>query len=1096
MPLLTERLEQELNDEQRRAVAHGEGPLVIIAGAGTGKTRTITARAEYLVARQGVPPEKILALTFGERAASHLADKLEEALGASGRELWASTFHSFCRRLLEEDGRRIGIPRSFRVLDSVETWMLLRELLTPLKLKHFFSLPDPTAYVSDFREFLGRAHDNLLTPEEYLVYAKSRAAAGEEDAEAELEKARVYQAVDRRLREIGALTFGGLIQRAIELLRAEAAVRRQWQARFQYILVDEFQDTNWAQIQLLSLLAEKHQNLTVVGDHDQAIYRFRGASFASFKTFRQLFPGTPIAELNLTTNYRSTENILAAAHALIINNTAEPGESHQPLTPAHPGPSEPVAIALAPDPEAEARAGCDALQALIQEGFPPGEIAVIYRSRRHRELLTAELDSRGIAYEFRGKGDFFTLAEIADLLAYARVAVAPDDENRDSLYRILLRHDPSLDFSALVRLAQFLEQENQRRQTPAAALAALRRSLQPLREQAPAPAELKPLVEQLETMARKLWGAPESPPAPELSFLDALSRAELVPGLAAETVACLQGFADQVHKLVNAAATKTAEEFLFHVLEQTRLVSALILEKGRKAGLRLRNLGRLIRFVQDYQRRHPGAGIRTFLAYLDLYQEAGGELTFDEDPVAEAVQLMTVHGAKGLEYRAVLVIGLSEQKFPQYPRPAEEVTFPDALLREELPPFEYHWEEERRLCYVAMTRAKECLVLSAPSKRISRFLKEIQKSAAEACQLQEISRQDPADALQSAAFSDRARQLIQARARLLERAAAPAPADAQALKDWAGELLASGFRLSWLETAARQEQPAALPATDWLRAAESLPPFLAGRIQQELKMPAAPSPAPAAAPERTLKLSHSKIKSYQDCPLQYYYRETLPLVATPAPRMTFGSWIHEALEKFYRRVMAGEPHSLEDLLQIFADGYDPAEFEDPDQARGYREQGEALLRAFFARHQGRFVPPLAVEKWFSFELDGVKLAGKIDRIDPLPGGDEVEVLDYKTGSVDKTAKELQKKADQDLQLGIYALALQVTEGRRAGRLTLDYLEPEIQVSTTRSPEQLEAVRQVIAEVAAGIRAGHFEAKPEQHRCSFCDYCRLCEKAAK
>jgi DNA helicase II / ATP-dependent DNA helicase PcrA len=950
MPLTAARLEEELNEQQRRAVTHGQGPLIIIAGAGTGKTRTISARAEYLVARQGVPPEKILALTFGERAANHLADKLEEALGSPGREIWASTFHSFCRRLLEEDGRRIGIPPGFRVLDGVETWMLLRELLPPLKLKHFFNLRDPAAYVSDFREFLGRGHDNLLTPDDYLPYAKSRAAAGAEDAEAEMEKARVYQAVDQRLRETGALTFGGLIERAIELLRSDASVRRQWQERFQFILVDEFQDTNWAQIQLLKVLAEKHKNVTVVGDHDQAIYRFRGASFASFKTFRNLFPKTRIAELNLTTNYRSTDKILAASHALITHNIAEPGESHEPLIPAQQGPSEPVSVLLAPDQETEARAVCDSLQALIQGGFPPGEIAVIYRSRRHRELLTAELDGRGIAYEFRGKGDFFSLAEIGDLLAYARVAVAPVDENKDSLYRILLRHDPHLDFTAVVRLARFQEQENERRQTPAAALAALRRSLQPLRDQAQA--ELKPLVEQVETEARRLWGAPEAPPAPELTFLDALSQADIVPGLAPETVACLQGFARQVEQLVKAAATLSAEEFLFQVLEQTRLVSALMQEGSRQAGLRLRNLGRLIRFVQEYQRRNPGAGIRVFLAYLELFQEAGGELSSDEDPVADAVQLMTVHGAKGLEYRAVFVIGLSEQRFPQYPHREGEVVFPDALLREEVPPTEYHWEEERRLFYVAMTRAKERLFLSAPTRKVSRFLKEVQESAAEVCDLKQLTRQED-DALQAAAFNDRTRQLIQARARLLERAAAPAPTEAPALEAWIGDLLASGFKLSLLETASRQGQPAESLATHWQEAVESLPAAWAGRVRQELQTLSVPSPAPAAAPERTLKLSHSKIHAYLECPLRYYYQQTFPLVSGPAPQLAFGQWVHAVLEAFYRLMMAGQSPTLEDLLRIFADRYDPAEFDDPDQARGYREQGEALLRAFFDRRQGK-----------------------------------------------------------------------------------------------------------------------------------------------
>ena len=399
-----------LNPEQRRAVEHGEGPLVVIAGAGTGKTRVIVERIRRLLeTRADLAAGEILALTYTRKAAGEMAWRVRREMGERAKGLVATTFHAFCHERLEEENPGL------RLIDEVEHWILLRRNLARLGLVHFRRLYDPGQFLNDFTKFFSRCQDELVTAEEYLRYAQQQAArlaAGaddeaREDAEKQLELARAYSESERLLREENLLTFGASLVETVRRLERDAAACQALRRRFRFILVDEFQDTNVAQIRLLGLLAGEPRNLFVVGDDDQAIYRFRGASFGSFRIFERDFlspaaaPPAGDARLLLSQNYRSTRKILRVAGAVIRNNGAAnrmfPGKQ---LTTANPE-GDRIRIAGLPSERAEAEWVAAEIEAEHARGRAWSGFAVLYRTHAHREHLVAALDSRGIPFVIR-----------------------------------------------------------------------------------------------------------------------------------------------------------------------------------------------------------------------------------------------------------------------------------------------------------------------------------------------------------------------------------------------------------------------------------------------------------------------------------------------------------------------------------------------------------------------------------------------------------------------------------------------------------------------------------------------------------------------
>src|SRR5579864_59750 len=464
----------QLNEAQRRAITHGEGPLLVIAGAGTGKTRFITERIRYLLqTNTSLSGENILGLTFTNKAAGEMKARVVRATGERGKKVTLATFHAFCESLLKE-----AAPERL-MLDKVDHWILLRRNLERLKLEKYRRLADPGQFLNDFVDFFSRCQDELVSCDDYLRYAEGLAAQLEidrggfeedvfkeraEEVALQREIARAYRASDELMREKKRVSFGSLITGAVELLETDAKLRRALQEKYRYILVDEFQDTNIAQLRLLELLAGDRKNIIAVGDNDQAIYRFRGASFGSFKLFLERFAGWREGQdstkfrVSLTENYRSTPNILRVATQVIAQNTVSADFPKKVLSPNKPE-GEKIRIVELAAPEDEARWVASELERIHKAGRRWRDFAVLYRAHGHRDDLVRELARRKIPFVI-SRLSILEHPVVKDILAYLRLIATPYDDV--AVARVLAAPAWQLAPVDLVRFAERARKERTR----------------------------------------------------------------------------------------------------------------------------------------------------------------------------------------------------------------------------------------------------------------------------------------------------------------------------------------------------------------------------------------------------------------------------------------------------------------------------------------------------------------------------------------------------------------------------------------------------------------------------------------------------------
>src|SRR6267154_3739029 len=464
----------KLNDAQRRAITHGNGPLLVIAGAGTGKTRVITERIRHLLETDAsLSGENILGLTFTDKAAGEMKARVVKTAGERAKEVTLKTFHAFCESLLKD------VDADHVMLDKVDHWILLRRNLHRLQLDRYRRLAEPGQFLSDFIEFFSRCQDELVSSSDYLRYAEQLASEleaertqldedtlgeREETVAREREIARAYQASEELLREKKRSSFGSLITGAVELLERDAALRAALQNRYRYILVDEFQDTNIAQLRLLELLANDSRNIFAVGDNDQAIYRFRGASFGSFKLFLERFAGwregedsTPF-RVSLTENYRSTPNILRVASQVIGQNTVSADFPKKLLSTNKPE-GEKIRIVELAAPEDEARWVASELERIHKAGRRWRDFAILYRAHGHRDELVRELSRRKIPFLI-SRLSILEHPLVKDILAYLRLIATPYDDV--AVARVLAAPAWQLDPADLVRFAERARKERSR----------------------------------------------------------------------------------------------------------------------------------------------------------------------------------------------------------------------------------------------------------------------------------------------------------------------------------------------------------------------------------------------------------------------------------------------------------------------------------------------------------------------------------------------------------------------------------------------------------------------------------------------------------
>ena len=642
----------DLNPMQRRAAETLEGPVLILAGAGSGKTRTLTYRVANLL-EHGVKAWHILALTFTNKAAREMRERIERLAGADAGEAWIGTFHSICCRILRRDIEKLGYERSFTIYDDDDQQRVIKAVLKELDIDEKF-LP-PKAVSADISD----AKNRLLSPDEWL-----QKRGGDYRSQKTHD---VMTRYEQRLRAANALDFDDLLVKTLQLFVEHPPVLEYYQGRFQYVHVDEYQDTNYAQYQLVRLITRESRNLCVVGDDDQSIYGWRGADIRNILDFEKDFPDATV--IKLEQNYRSTANILDAANQIIAHNE---GRKEKELW-TEDGEGEKITLYAAADERDEAAWICQRIRQLQRGGTPYGSIAILYRMHALSRVLEETLMRAGIPYHVYGGTRFYDRREVRDVLAYLRVIQNPADDI--SLSRIINVPKRAIGDSTVEQLTQYARQNNM-----------------------------------------SLYAAVAAPP----------------DTLASRARKSVNDFSSLIVSLLLAKETLPLSELVQKVIDDSGLIAQYQKEENEENQARIENIREFMGAVTEFEQKSEDKSLFAFLENVALVTELD-----NQDSAPSFVTMMTLHSAKGLEYDAVFMSGM------------EEGIFPSARAMQE----DNRVEEERRLCYVGVTRARKLLHLSYARRRM--LFNQMQFNAP-SCFLQEIPkrliREEQSSAAQSASY--------------------------------------------------------------------------------------------------------------------------------------------------------------------------------------------------------------------------------------------------------------------------------------------------------------------------------------------------------
>ncbi|HEX3173712.1 MAG TPA: UvrD-helicase domain-containing protein [Solirubrobacterales bacterium] len=619
-----ERLLADLNEPQRQAVQHGEGPLLVLAGAGSGKTRVLTHRIAYLLATGAARPGEILAITFTNKAATEMRERVEQLVGRSARAMWVTTFHSACARMLRADAERLGYSRGFTIYDESDSLRMLKRVLEELHV-------DPKRYPPRaIRSQISGAKNQLV---DAAAYAEAQGSVFEEVV------AEAYALYEKRMLEANAMDFDDLLVRTVNALELFEEVRERWRRTFRHVLVDEYQDTNHAQYRLLQLLTAEHGNLMVVGDEDQSVYGFRHADIRNILDFERDFPEAEVVKLEQ--NYRSTQTILSAANAVVEHNRERrPKKLWTELAGG-----EPLQLHELSDEHEEARWVAGEIERLgEEEGVEREGVAVFYRTNAMSRVLEDTLVRFELPYQVIGGTKFYERAEVKDAVAYLSLLVNPADQV--CFARVVNSPRRGIGKTSQGRLAAHAN-----------------------------------------TTGLPIW--------------EVAGRAEDVPGLGGAAIRAVSAFHETMEDLRGRAeGGASVGELLEATLRETGYLDALAAERTVEAEGRAENLEELVGVAREFDLNHELEGegelsaLEEFLQQISLYTEQDG---LREESV---ITLMTLHNAKGLEYDTVFIVGCEDGAFPHM-RALEEGSE----------------EEERRLCYVGITRARRRLYMTWTRER-------------------------------------------------------------------------------------------------------------------------------------------------------------------------------------------------------------------------------------------------------------------------------------------------------------------------------------------------------------------------------------------
>ena len=936
--------ELSLNTGQKEAVDYKDGPLLIVAGAGTGKTRVITEKIRRLIQENHIPPREILAVTFTDKAAGEMLSRIGDVMPLGYEEPSVCTFHKFSEMVLKDRGIEIGLDPTFNILSASDAYRLFKKNLFKFKLKYFRPLGNPNKFILAILKFFSRLQDEVVTPLEFSQFVEKQ----EEDKEKLTELAEAYTTYTQIKLDNSLMDFGDLLNWSLQLFKTRPVILREYQTRFKHIFVDEFQDTNWAQYELIKMLADPVLNplLTVVGDDNQSIYKFRGAAISNIINFQRDYPKARLVILDQ--NYRSFQDILDASYRLIKNNDPDTLEARlgisKKLTSQKKAPQTPSIVIKTLDNESdEAEFVISNIIKLMKQdpNLAFKDFAILARANTHLDPVTATLRRHLIPYQIVGNRGLFDTAEIRALLSFLRFVV--DTGNNVAFYDLMS--------------SSFLDM---------------------------APLKILEILKKSKAKKISLWE----------SFVE--------DPLLTVPAKILKGS-------LNDAPKEAVSKILFDFITKTGWVENVIKEESLTNKLKIDNLNRFFKFIKEFESREKLNFAPGFVEYLDLAMEAGENPAQAQIEDIDTVNLLTVHGAKGLEFPVVFLISVTSDRFPTRNR-GDVIEIPDALIKETLPTGDYHLEEERRLFYVGATRAKDKLFISfaksyggTKEKRPSGFINELKIETEK--KLEENQKEN-----------QRSGQL--------------------------NFLLITPRELS------------KLPKTVVKKALEV--PFV----------------------------SFSQLDMFKTCPLQYKYRYILQIQTPPNHAFTFGQSIHNTLRDFERiAILNKDKATLEELLKIYENNFDPSGYESKEHREKRFEQGKDYLKTYFEKGRKLLGNPKFIEEKFRMLIDGTPFVGVIDRVDETDEG--VVIVDYKTGE----ARE-QEKVDKDAQLTAYAIAAKEVLKLNPVKLCLYFFEDAEIVATTRDEHDLIVAKKDIAETVGKIKEGEFPAKVGP-LCKYCSYNSIC-----
>jgi len=986
-----------LNKEQAQAVTHTEGPLLIVAGAGTGKTTVISKKIVWLIRNELAKPEEILALTFMEKAAGEMEERVSNCLPLGAWDLWISTFHSFCEKILRESGVHIGLDPDFELLTETRQWILMKNNWDRFSfLDYYRPLGNPEKFLKSFLKLFSRAKDENILPEKFLDYAEKKKldldqaersgnsdSGLSEEIKQLTEQAKAYHTYQQLLLENNCLDFGDLVVYTLKLFQERPNILKKYQEKFKYILVDEFQDTNWAQYQLIKLLAAPRYNLTVVGDDDQSIFRFRGASMNNILQFKKDFPQSK--NISLVKNYRNAQKILDLAYSFIQNNDpnrlevqlAEMGENLSKKLVAQKDEEALIEVFSAFDLEEEGNKVLEKIISLKNQDPEAtwNDFAILVRANETAKNFMIHLERAGVPYIFLASRGLYTKEVILDVLAFLRSLV--DRHDNEAFYRFL--NAPCWEF----------------------------------------------LPEELSVLSS--WGREKV-----LSLYETLNQSHLLK-ISEETQKKIEKVLRFWQNLPYPPNRQPLINLVAYFLSQSGYARYINNLPDWQRQENIDYLNQFYKKIREFERREDDSSVKKFLDDLELQKEAGdfGELAFNPDVGPEAVKILTVHSAKGLEFKYVFLGNLVKGAFPSR-NYSDPLPLPVELVEEKFLPEDsqdVHTEEERRLFYVGLTRAKKGLFFSwalntgnnKRPRQPSPFLRELGLISEE--------KDKPKPSLKE----DKIRFLEEGKPRSTKR-------------KWEIKVpeVFSFSQLVAFEKCPRQYR---LTFIDRI--------LTAGNANQVF--------------------GKSIHKTLEQALLFYKARQQQKQAA-----------LFSVPEKEKTAAPLGEYLSWEKLKEIYQNSWINEWYETKERREEFFQAGLKMLRLFYQENKDKVLPVLLLEKDFLLKLDDDFLfKGQIDRIDQGEKG--VILIDYKTGA----AKEKLTYRDKR-QLLLYQLAVESFLRQPVEKLVFYFLEKGKQLEFQATEKELAKVKKWALDLGKKIREKNFPLSPGPH-CQFCDFRQYCEQ---